>query len=130
MSRAFESTSLAGINLNNRFFRSATHEHVADKNGFPTQEITKKYVALAKGGIGCIITGYYGISQQGKVVNVVMVDTDACVKPLSEMVQEVHSHNTPIITQIVHCGHQAATNVTGFQILAPSKIGKAKAKKQ
>lgn len=126
MSKVFEKTTLAGIELNNRLIRSATHERIVDEQGFPTEVLTKKYTALAKGGIGCIITGYFGISQQGKVARMVMIDRDACVEPLSKMVQEVHAYNTPIIAQIAHCGSLTSTKVTGYPMIAPSRTGKSK----
>lgn len=126
MNRVFEKTNLAGIQLNNRIFRSATHERMADAHGFPTEALSRKYVALAKGGIGCIITGYMGISQQGKVARMVMLDRDACIGPLSALVQAVHAQQTPIIAQIAHCGSWTCRKVTGQPTVAPSRTGSAR----
>ena len=33
-----------------------------DDKGFPTEGLTKKYLAPAKGGVGGIITGFMGIT--------------------------------------------------------------------
>lgn len=56
MNKVFESTKLAGITFSNRIIRLATHEGMGDENGNPTEQLFKKYQALAKGGVGGIIT--------------------------------------------------------------------------
>jgi 2,4-dienoyl-CoA reductase-like NADH-dependent reductase (Old Yellow Enzyme family) len=58
MSVLFEKTNIKGMELRNRLVRSATHEAMADDEGFPTDRIFKLYERLAKGGVGLIITGY------------------------------------------------------------------------
>ena len=39
---------------------------MGDENGKPTDQLIKKYEALAKGEVGGIITGFIGVGQQGK----------------------------------------------------------------
>ncbi len=46
-----------GMELKNRLVRSATHEAMADDDGFPTDQLFKLYERLAKGGVGLITTG-------------------------------------------------------------------------
>ena len=58
MSVLFERTEFKGVVLENRLVRSATHEGMADENGFPTENLFKLYERLAQGGVGLIITGY------------------------------------------------------------------------
>ena len=129
MNKVFEKPILAGIKLNNHILRSATHEGMADVSGFPTEALTKKYIALAKGGVGCIITGYMGVSIQGKspLFHMTMIDRDECIEPLAQIAQAVHACNTPIIAQIAHCGSQTSKKATGCQTVAPSRTGRAKA---
>ena len=66
MTDVFAPAELAGIRFQNRVIRSATMEDGADDKGFPTEGLTKKYLALAKGGVGGIITGFMGITAEGK----------------------------------------------------------------
>ena len=66
MSILFEKTNIKGMELKNRLVRSATHEGMADENGFPTQDLFKLYERLAKGGIGLIITGFAFVSRDGR----------------------------------------------------------------
>ena len=51
MSVLFEKTEIKGMELNNRLVRSATHEAMADEEGFPTDRLYKLYERLAKGGL-------------------------------------------------------------------------------
>ena len=76
MSVLFEKTMIKGMELNNRLVRSATHEAMADDNGFPTDRLFKLYERLAKGGIGLIITGYTYVSRDGKFKSMLGIDTD------------------------------------------------------
>ena len=67
MSVLFEKSSIKGMELKNRLVRSATHEGMADVNGFPTEDLFAYYDKLAKGGIGLIITGLAYVSKDGKI---------------------------------------------------------------
>lgn len=121
---AFEPVSLAGIKLKNRIIRSATHEGMADENGFPTEKLKKLYVNLAKGEAGAIITGYSGIQPDGKtcLFNMTMIDSDEKIPAFREITSAVHGYGTPIIMQIAHCGRQTRSKITGRPTVAPSAI--------
>ena len=67
MSELFEKTEIKGMELKNRLVRSATHEGMADENGFPTEDLFKLYERLGKGGVGLIITGLTYVSRDGKI---------------------------------------------------------------
>jgi 2,4-dienoyl-CoA reductase-like NADH-dependent reductase (Old Yellow Enzyme family) len=120
----FEPYDLAGIQLRNRIIRSATHEGLADANGRPTEKLKRKYLQLARGGVGAIITGYAGITQAGRCpsVGMLMIDRDELVLHYLELTAAVHASGTPIILQIAHCGRQTRRAVTGLPTVAPSAI--------
>lgn len=120
----FEPTSLAGIKLKNRIIRSATHEGMADEKGFPTAELKKLYIRLAKGGVGAIITGYAAIQADGKssLFAMTMIDNDDSIPEYREITKAVHEYGTPIIMQIAHCGRQTRSKTTDLQPVAPSAI--------
>jgi len=120
----FEPTTLAGIQLKNRIIRSATHEGLADEQGRPTEKLTKKYLQLAKGETGAIITGYAGIQQNGKspLYRMLMIDKDEYIPAYKNLVDAVHEHETSIILQIAHCGRQTRSKVTGMPTVAPSAL--------
>ncbi|MFC2155965.1 NADH:flavin oxidoreductase [Acidobacteriota bacterium] len=120
----FEPTSLAGIRLKNRIIRSATHEGMADENGFPTKNLKKLYIRLTKGDPGAIITGYAGIQADGKssLFAMMMIDNDDSIPGYREITNAVHKYGTPIIMQIAHCGRQTRSKTIGLQPVAPSAI--------
>lgn len=78
----FEERTIGNITIDNCVFRSATEEGLADKNGLPTEALIKKYEALAKGGVGCIITGYIGVSKQAEstITDMCLIDSDKKIK--------------------------------------------------
>lgn len=120
----YESVILAGIALNNRVIRSATHEGMADERGAPTPALKRLYLRLAKGGAGAIITGYAGIQQDGKspLFAMTMMDSDDKITPFKEIVDAVHETGTPILMQVAHCGRQTRSAITGRPTVAPSPI--------
>ena len=107
-SKTFKPAQLAGITLNNRIIRSATHEGLADEYGYPTEKLKELYVRLARGGVGAIITGYAGVQADGKtnLFAMTMMDSDDKIPAYKEITRAVHEHNTPIILQLAHCGRQ------------------------
>ena len=106
MSMLFEKTNIKTLELKNRLVRSATHEGMADENGFPTQNLFKLYERLSKGGVGLIITGHTFVSLDGKSPFLGMqgIDSDEHIPKYRELVDHVHQHGTKIAMQIVHCG--------------------------
>ena len=121
---AFAPADLAGIAVRNRILRSATHEGLADERGLPTEALQRRYLALAQGGVGAIITGYAGVQQDGKssLLRMLMIDGDDCIPAYRALVEAVHGAGTPIILQIAHCGRQTCSRVTGLPTVAPSAI--------
>ncbi|MRR37106.1 NADH:flavin oxidoreductase, partial [bacterium] len=122
--KVFEPARLAGISLGNRIIRSATHEGMADSRGFPTEKLKKTYARLAKGGVGAIITGYAGVSQEGRcpLLGMLMADRDECIDAYRDLVGSVHDEGVPVILQIAHCGRQTSSRHTGRPVVAPSAI--------
>jgi 2,4-dienoyl-CoA reductase-like NADH-dependent reductase (Old Yellow Enzyme family) len=57
MTELFEPGKIAGLTLANRLVRSATAEYMADKAGRPEPPLVEMYEALARGGVGLIVTG-------------------------------------------------------------------------
>jgi 2,4-dienoyl-CoA reductase-like NADH-dependent reductase (Old Yellow Enzyme family) len=122
MPELFEKTKINGMELKNRLVRSATHEAMADDEGFPTDRIFKLYERLAKGGVGLIITGYTYVSRDGKFKAMLGMDTDEHVPKYRELVNQVHQNGAKIAMQINHCGRQTVKEMTGTQPIAPSAV--------
>jgi len=120
----FNPAELCGLMLQSRVIRSATHEGMADENGKPCEKLISTYEKYAKGGVGLIITGYIGISQQGKcpLYNMTMLNTDANIPAFKELTDRVHAAGGVIFAQIAHSGRQTRKKVTGVRTAAPSAI--------
>ncbi len=124
MSALFETTRIKGMELKNRFVRSATHEGMSDERGFPTEALSKLYERLARGGTGLIITGYAFVSRDGICHNYRMqgMDDDAFIPKYRELVDRVHENGARIAMQIAHCGRQTTREATGSQPMGPSRV--------
>jgi 2,4-dienoyl-CoA reductase-like NADH-dependent reductase (Old Yellow Enzyme family) len=66
MSILFDETEINGMNLRNRFVRSATWEAISTDEGVCTKELVEFTVDLAKGGVGLIVMGHAYVQQNGK----------------------------------------------------------------
>ena len=120
----FSPLKISSIRLKNRIIRSATHEGLADENGFPVEKLKRKYIQLAKGEAGAIITGYAGVKKDGKssLYRMLMMDFKEKAEAFKEIINAVHEYDTPIILQLAHCGRQTRKNITGYRPVAPSAI--------
>ncbi len=118
----FEPAHIDGIVLRNRVIRSGTHEGLADPSGAPAEALENLYSKLAKGGAGAIITGYAGVSQEGRssLANMLMMHDDALIAAYRKLTDSIHRQDTPIIIQLAHCGRQTRSAVTGCLPVAPS----------
>lgn len=113
---------IGSVNLKNRIIRSATHDGLADANGAPTETLINKYVNLAKNEVGCIITGYAAVSENGMspYPKMLRADSDSLIDEYKKLTDAVHEYNTPIIFQLAHCGRQTSSKAIGLQKVAPT----------
>jgi len=122
--KVFETAEIGTIKLRNRIIRSATHEGLADEQGYPTDNLLKKYETLAKNEVACIITGLAGVMRNGKSssYNMLMIDNDSFIDSYKLITQKIHENEASIILQIAHCGGQTRSKITGLPTVAPSAI--------
>lgn len=118
----FEGVRLGGVQLKNRIIRSATHDGLADEWGKPTEKLIRRYEHMAKNDVGCIITGYAGVSENGMSPYPAMLKlhNDDNIDSFKELAQAVHKHGTPIVLQIAHCGRQTSSKAIEEQKVAPT----------
>jgi len=120
----FDKAEISGITLKNRIIRSATHDGLADENGAPTDRLIRKYEFLAKNEVGCIITGYAGVSENGMSPYPAMlkIHKDELTESYKRLTEAVHKYDTPIILQLAHCGRQTSSKRIGAKKQAPSAM--------
>jgi 2,4-dienoyl-CoA reductase-like NADH-dependent reductase (Old Yellow Enzyme family) len=114
MSNLFKETKLNGMQLSNRFVRSATWEGMAADDGAVTPKLMEMMNALAKGGVGLIISSHTYVRPEGKAGPWQLgVYKDELIPGLREMVASVHERGGRIVMQLAHAGHFAAEKLTG-----------------
>jgi 2,4-dienoyl-CoA reductase-like NADH-dependent reductase (Old Yellow Enzyme family) len=123
MKGIFESTTINGLELDNRLVRSATWEGMAGPDGEVTEPLVEVYRGLADGGVGLIITGYMAIRPEGRQASTqLMVESDQRIPGLARIADAVHERGGKVVGQIVHCGGQASREAAGCRPLAPSAV--------
>ncbi len=116
-------TFLNGMELKNRFVRSATWEGMCQPDGRPTDKLIELYKNLVQGGIGLIISGYTFVRPDGKQLPSQMgMDTDDLADDHQKLTRAVHKADGKIVVQLVHVGGQTDSKTAGRQPLAPSAV--------
>lgn len=114
MSKLFESSEINGMKLANRFVRSATWEGMACVDGAVTPKLIDTMTALARGGVGLIISGHTYIRQDGQASPWQLgVYKDDLIPGLREMTDAVHAAGGKIVLQLAHAGNFAPEKLTG-----------------
>jgi 2,4-dienoyl-CoA reductase-like NADH-dependent reductase (Old Yellow Enzyme family) len=125
MQELFEETSVNGMRLPNRFFRSATWEGLATPDGASTERLVGVVEKLAEGGVGLIITGHGYVSLEGQAGPWQMgYHDDALLPGLEELARAAHRHGSRIAAQLAHAGAHAAAKLSGREALGPSPAHK------
>ena len=121
MAGAFDRTTLKGIELPNRFVRSATNEGTANADGTVNQRLIKLLEELAKNDVGLVIPGYAYVSDQGKSrPGQIGVQNDDTLEGLCRMAEAVHRHGSAIALQLAHTGGNAYVPMEEGYALGPS----------
>lgn len=121
----------SGVELRNRFFKSAMSETLADKNMNPGYEIHNLYSQWSCEKIGVLISGNVMVDRRylGEPGNIVL-DDKSDMNAFRKWSEVGNSKNTPIWLQLNHPGKQMYKTIKA-QPVAPSAIpiqgGNAKA---
>jgi 2,4-dienoyl-CoA reductase-like NADH-dependent reductase (Old Yellow Enzyme family) len=103
--------------------RSATAEYLSGTDGHPLPELTEMYCALARGGVGLIVTGHAYVHPSGRCRTVMSsMHDDALISDWSEVTDAVHEAGGKIAAQINHGGRQCDPEAVSDVLLAPSPI--------
>ncbi len=123
MSKLFETTTINGMKLPNRFARSATWEGLAADDGTSTPELKDLYVDLAKGGVGLIITSHTYVRADGMgSPRQLGLSDDKFIPGLRELTDAIHRHNTPVAVELSHAGILSNEKVTEITPVILSKV--------
>jgi 2,4-dienoyl-CoA reductase-like NADH-dependent reductase (Old Yellow Enzyme family) len=103
MSILFEPCIFCGLELKNRFVRSATLEGMATEEKTPSELLLTLYGELAKGGVGLIITSavradrFWDPSPNSRNL---CLDRDELVPDFSRLAKKVHDLGSKVILQL------------------------------
>ena len=123
MNQPFEHSAINGMDLANRFVRSATWEGMAADDGACTPKLIDLMAELAKGGVGLIISSHAYVSPEGQAGPWQLgVYNDALIPGLEALVKAVHENGGKIVLQLAHAGFFAHAKLTGQTPLAPSNV--------
>ena len=121
LSILFEPSSIKGVQVKNRFVRSATLEGMATADGRPTQSLKELYFRLAEAEVGLIVTSAALVDGdaykkrryvEGRAYDLAM-DEDRYVEDWKELIDGVHARGAKIAMQIVHTGRQENPKIRG-----------------
>ncbi|MFZ1986998.1 MAG: NADH:flavin oxidoreductase [Desulfatitalea sp.] len=119
----FEKTTINGLELRNRFVRSATWEGLAEADGTCTPRLVELVGNLAQGEVGLIISSHAYVTKEGQATpRQLGIDVDSRIAPLARMVAATHAHGGRIVAQLAHAGRFATRELTGMLplFLSPS----------
>jgi 2,4-dienoyl-CoA reductase-like NADH-dependent reductase (Old Yellow Enzyme family) len=119
----FEPFRIKGMEIPNRFVRSATYDGSADKNGRVSERQITIYGELAEGKVGLIVTGIAYVHATGRISsfqNSIAHDDD--IAGLSRLTEVVHSMGARIAVQLFHAGREKGRIYQKQPGLAPSFV--------
>ncbi|MBR0405088.1 MAG: NADH:flavin oxidoreductase [Eggerthellaceae bacterium] len=108
MKSPFDELRIGSLTARNSFVRAATAESLAMPSGRPTEELLGKYVELAEGGVGTIITGYAYVTVDGKPSEGALgIYDDAFADDYRRFADCVHAHGARLVLQLVYGGSKS-----------------------
>lgn len=105
---------LKHVTLKNRIVKAPYSSTNADENGYVIDSAVQHYDALARGGIGLFINESVAIEPLGVTGSPRMaIWNDSYIAGQKILVDTVHRHGVPILTQLHHAGPAHSTGIYG-----------------
>lgn len=116
---------IGSVELSNRFVRSATYDSMARETGEVSNRLIERYVRLARGNVGLIISGLMHVQSSGRGYKYQTgIHHDRMIPGLKRLSDAVHQFGGKIAFQMAHCGRQTTKKMAGRIPLAPSSQGR------
>lgn len=123
MIKILEPLEIKGLIINNRIIFQSMALGMADEKGLVTENIKDYYSNFAKMPLGAIILEHHYINISGKdSIGQLAIDSDECIKGLSEIANTIHKNGIACGVQINHSGSLTNSSITGVKIIGPSSI--------
>ena len=109
MSILFEPMKIKGMELRNKFVRSATYDGCAERPGYVSEKQIKLFSDLADGGVGLIVTGIAYVHLSGQIsLFQNSIASDDFIPGLKRLTGAVHERGAKIAVQLFHAGRERA----------------------
>ncbi|HHT9155947.1 MAG TPA: oxidoreductase [Candidatus Tripitaka sp. YC43] len=123
LAELFKPIRLGTMQVPNRFVRSATNECLTDKGDYVTDRLADLYEALARGGVGLIITGYAYVRPDGKSSTFqAAIYDDKFIPAYKRITERLRPYPARIVLQIAHGGRQSIPSACNGSPIAPSPV--------
>ena len=121
MKTLFETSRINGMELSNRFVRSATWEGMATAEGAVTPRLIETMTRLARGGVGLIVSSHTYVSPEGQATPWQLgIYKDELIPGLKKIAEAVHECGGRIVLQLAHAGAFAVESLRDHPPLAVS----------
>jgi 2,4-dienoyl-CoA reductase-like NADH-dependent reductase (Old Yellow Enzyme family) len=124
----FQPARIKGLEIRNRFVRSATAEAMATPDGYPTEDLKELYCQLADGEVGMIMTSGACIEEWQNYPETLgmkspfFIFNDRYIESWRDLTDAVHERGAKIAMQIGHLGRQDIPALRGAAPAAPSAV--------
>ena len=119
----FTNIKISNQEIKNRIVRSATNDHLGNKDGTVSDKQIELYHDLASNNIGLIITGHICVSEKNRADETQsLVSDDKYISGLKRISDEVHKHQSVVYGQISHAGIKGYLNPVDFNDLSIDEI--------
>jgi 2,4-dienoyl-CoA reductase-like NADH-dependent reductase (Old Yellow Enzyme family) len=123
MANLFDSTVINGLEIPNRFVRSATWEGMNTAKTRASRQMISTLTNLSGGGVGLIFSGHAYVSPEGQATPYqVSASSDKDLKSLQEVAAVVHDEGGKILLQISHAGAFSRCDLSAMEAIGPSVI--------
>lgn len=102
--KAYTPIRIRGLELRNRFIKSATYEGMTDE-GHPTPQLIEHHRRLAHGGIGMTTVAYGAVSPEGRTNRQQLLIDGSGAVHLHTLADAVHAEGGRCMLQLTHCGY-------------------------
>ncbi len=122
MSKLFEPLKINGLEIKNRFVRSATVDNLG-KNKMVSEAQMAFYREMARGEVGLIVSSGMFPSLDGWAApGQLGIHHDDMFPSLKKLVSVVHENGGKVAAQLMHAGWYGNPKTCGFQTVGPSRM--------
>jgi len=119
--KAFTPINLRGLELKNRFIKTATFEGMSS-NGVPDDRLFNLHASMAANDVALTTVAYGAVNEDGLTHEDQMVIDDTATPHLERLADAVHEKDGKICIQLTHCGYfSRSTRYQSKKPLGPSR---------